>query len=177
MTRETVRRFLGDTLESCLRIFDINLRQQYYDKEVIDQSLRDATVLKLNDDELPIVAELLGLRGKDTDGVAELFDLYRIELVVLTKGGEGSELIGRGARSVHPGFAPPQIADTVGAGDAFTATVAVGLLRGLSLDEINERANRVASYACTQHGATPQLPEELTNWGDEDDGPEGIPFP
>jgi len=162
VSRDTVRRFLKETRADCLRIFDINIRQSYYSKDVTDTMLKTSNVLKLNEDELPLVADLLDIKGTETEILSELAARYDLELIVLTMGAEGSRLYGADGDSVFAGIPPAKIADTVGAGDAFTAAVAVGLLRGKSLDEINAHANRVASFVCSQAGATPRLPDELT---------------
>jgi len=161
VSRDTVRRFLDATRPGCIRIYDINIRQHYYSGEIVADMLNHSTVLKLNDDELPIVAELLDIEGSESDILARLRERFELELVVLTKGAHGSRLYGKEKDSTCEGIPPEKIADTVGAGDAFTAVVAVGLLKGEDLDEINEHANRVASYVCSQSGATPKLPDEL----------------
>jgi fructokinase len=123
--------------------------------------LEISNVLKLNDDELPIVAELLGIEGSETGILSSLVDKFDLKLVVLTKGDKGSRLYSKENDSEHPGVTPEKIADTVGAGDAFTAAVAFGLLLGKDLNEINEHANKVASFVCSQNGATPKVPDSL----------------
>jgi len=162
VSRDTVRRFLKETKPDCLRIFDINIRQSYYSKDIVGAMLDTSNILKLNDDELPLVAELLDIKGSESEILAELVARYRLRLVVLTKGAEGSRLYGPDGDSVCEGIPPEKIADTVGAGDAFTAAVAVGLLKSDGLEQINAHANRVASFVCSQNGATPKLPDELT---------------
>ena len=119
-----------------------------------------SNVLKLNDDELPVVAELLGIGGAETDVLGELSERCGLRLIALTRGSKGSRLYGQGQDSIHAGF-PAEIADTVGAGDSFTAAMTLGLLRGRDLANINEHANRVASFVCSQSGATPKLPSSL----------------
>ncbi len=161
VSRNTVREFLKNTKPDCLRVFDINIRQSFYSKEVVDDMLEASNVFKLNDDELPIVAELLDMTGSETEILSQLVDNYSLKLIVLTKGDKGSRLYSRDKNSEHNGFPPEKIADTVGAGDAFTAAVSLGLLLGNDLDDINEHANRVASFVCSQNGATPSLPESL----------------
>jgi fructokinase len=161
VSRDTVRRFLENTRPDCLRIFDINIRQSYYSKDIVHAMLETSNVLKLNDDELPLVAELLDIKGAESEILAELVARYQLRLIVLTKGADGSRLYGPDGDSESKGVPPEQIADTVGAGDAFTAAVAVGLLNGNGLEQINAHANRVASFVCSQHGATPNLPDEL----------------
>ena len=161
VSRETVRSFLGATKEKCLRIFDINLRQKFYSKEIIESMLELSNVLKLNDEELPVVAEMLGIESNETKVLSRLAASYGLRLIALTKGAEGSRLYTTGEDSNCEGIAPATIADTVGAGDSFTAAIAMGLLRGDGLEGINNFANRLASFVCTQNGATPRLPEDL----------------
>ncbi|MHC4457556.1 MAG: carbohydrate kinase family protein [Planctomycetota bacterium] len=161
VSRKTVRSFLEATGPDCLRVFDINIRQAFYNKTIVHDMLELSNVLKLNDDELPVVAGLLSLTGSQDDVFAQLTERYGLRLIALTKGANGSTLYAQGQSSDHKGFPPEKIADTVGAGDAFTAALALGLLHGKSLDNINENANRVASFVCSQSGATPKLPDSL----------------
>ena len=165
-SRATIRCFLAATTADCLRIFDINLRQHFYNRDTITAGLEAASVLKLNDEELPVVAELLSIEGDESAVLATLIEQFSLRLIALTKGAQGSVLATADERSEHPGFAAEVSksdgADTVGAGDSFTAVLAMGLLRGLELDTINERANRTACYVCGQAGATPEMPAELT---------------
>ena len=167
-SRTTIRDLLAQTPDECLRIFDINFRQHYYDAETVAVGLEAANVLKLNDEELPEVARLLDLAGKgndvnEDDVLASLLDQCGLKLIALTRGSHGSTLIGPQQRSDHPAT-PTEIVDTVGAGDSFTAAVTMGLLHDLPLETINERANQVAAFVCSQAGATPEMPEQLTRW-------------
>lgn len=161
VSRKTVREFLGATRSDCLRVFDINLRQSYFDNEIIHAMLELSNVLKLNDEELPVVADLLGLSGSETDILSQLTDIYELRMIALTRGAKGSRLYAQGENSNHEGF-PAEVADTVGAGDSFTAAMTLGLLYDKPLDWINEYSNRVASFVCSQSGATPKLPDSLT---------------
>ncbi|MHC4292532.1 MAG: carbohydrate kinase family protein [Planctomycetota bacterium] len=161
VSRQTVGDFLQATRPDCLRVFDINIRQHYYSKDIVQNMLEISNVLKLNDDELPIVAELLDITGSETEVLASLVDKFNLKLVVLTKGDKGSRLYSKDEDSENPGIAVEKIADTVGAGDAFTAAVAFGVLLGKGLDDINEHANKVAAFVCSQNGATPKLPDSL----------------
>ncbi|HOJ09547.1 MAG TPA: carbohydrate kinase [Clostridiales bacterium] len=152
----------------CIRVFDINLRQHFYNKEIIHNSLKHADIFKLNDEELPVVSKLLGLgheiceedKNSTLNILWKLAEKYSLKLIALTRGSKGSLLLSEGRVSDHPGF-PADIVDTVGAGDAFTAAVIMGFLKKLDLDEINCLANRIGSYVCTREGGTPKLPEEL----------------
>jgi fructokinase len=119
-----------------------------------------SNVLKLNDEELPVVAELLDLAGSEDDLFSQLTENYSLRMIALTRGCHGSRLYAEGRSSEHRGF-PAQVADTVGAGDSFAAAIALGMLHGRTLDETNEFANRLASFVCSQSGATPRLPDTL----------------
>ncbi len=162
-TRRTIREALEAVRAGCLRVFDINLRQPYYDRETVHALLLQSDVLKINDEEIPVVARMIGLAGGETEWVDALFDRYPLRCVALTRGSRGSLLAARGDRSVHPGIPAVNIVDTVGAGDAFTASLVLGLLRKKPLDAINEAANRLAAFVCTQPGAMPDVPESLRN--------------
>ncbi len=164
VSRETIRRFVEATPQTTLRIFDVNLRQHFYDAETIRASLQIATALKLNDDELPIVAELCGLRASTPrEMLIELATTFDLRLAALTRGPRGSLLIAGSAEDDCP--APStKVVDTVGAGDAFTATLAIDFLHGLPLAEINHHANAVAAFVCSQKGATPALPQRLRDF-------------
>jgi len=146
-----------------LRIFDINFRQQYYSLETVTGSLDAANVLKINDEELPVAAGMLGLEGNENDIMQRIADTYALRVVALTRGEGGSLLLHEGGFAEHPGFSV-QVQDTVGAGDAFTAALAMGLLAGHDADRIGEEANRVASYVCSRSGATPPMPPEFAEW-------------
>jgi len=158
---ETIRRFVKATPASALRVFDVNLRQRFYDAETMRASLQLASAVKLNDEELPIVGELCGLRAvTPREMLNELASQFELRFAALTRGPRGSLLIAGAAEDDCP--APPTtVVDTVGAGDAFTATLVMGFLKGLALDAINRHANAVASYVCSQKGATPVLPDAL----------------
>ncbi len=160
VSRGTVRDFLSATRDDCIRIFDINLRQSYYSKDVVKSMLEVANVLKLNDEELPVVAKLLDLVGEETQILSALTQQFGLRMIVLTRGPDGSRLFTRQGDSEQKADAT-EIADTVGAGDAFTAAIALGLLKAMELDEINELANQLAAFVCSQSGATPKLPESL----------------
>jgi len=158
--RASIAALLAATRPQAWRIFDINLRPPFVDGDVITRSLTAANVLKLNEQELPVLAHLFDLQGKCLDQVAALADRFSLRLVALTRGGQGSLLYAGGEFEEHPGL-PAIVRDTVGAGDAFTAAVTIGLLRGWPLDKISRHANAIAAYVCSQPGATPPLPDSL----------------
>ena len=160
-SRATIRRFVEATPQGALRVFDVNLRQSFHDAETIDASLRLASAVKLNDEELPIIGDLCGLRGHTPrETLRALMARYGLRLAALTCGARGALLMDD--RGEDECLAPSLAAvDTVGAGDAFTATLVAGVLRGLPLSDINVHANAVASFVCSQAGATPPLPAYL----------------
>ena len=162
-SRGTIQQFLKTTRESCLRIFDVNLRQNYYTPVILKTGFALATVVKMNHVELPIVLNSVGLSPTDDEQAdAELLlEHYGLELVCITRGASGSILVSRKGNSDHSGFRI-KVADTVGSGDAFTATLAHGCRQGLSLEATNEAANRMGAWVASQPGATPSgIPEEL----------------
>jgi fructokinase len=152
VSRNTVQKFLDSTKKDCLRFLDINLRQSYYNKATIAHLLNGSTILKLNLEEMAILAKMFDLEGKETEILDSLLARFPLDLIALTKGEKGSRLFSRHEESTHPGFSVP-VVDTVGAGDAFTAALVMGILEGKPLRQINEEANRLASLVCTQSGA------------------------
>jgi fructokinase len=163
VSRASIRELLRLPEKECLRICDVNLRHPYYDDSVIRDSLAEANVLKLNDVELPIVLEALGCSAGH-HWPARLFgDEPQLRLIALTRGEHGSTLFTPQRIEGHT-LAAKNVAikDTVGAGDAFTAALATGLLRARPLEELHHHAVHVAAYLCTQSGATPRIPRELT---------------
>ena len=154
-SRATIQEFLAAAPKASLRIFDVNLRQQFFPAEVLSESLRLANVAKLNDQELPVVMRELGLSFDGEESSAErLRHTFGLKLVCVTRGNRGSLLVSEGGRDEHPGF-PVRVVDSVGAGDAFTAALAHHLLRGSSLKTANEAANRLGAWVASQSGATP----------------------
>jgi len=161
-SREAIHAFLDAMRPEALRIFDINLRQDFYSREIIESSLRRANILKLSDEELPVLAAMFDLPGDASAQLRRLREPFDLRLVAYTRGGSGSLLLTATESSDHLGL-PTEVLDTVGAGDSFTATLCTGLLQNLPLAEINIRANRVAAFVCSQVGATPTLPRHITN--------------
>ncbi len=154
-SRETIRKFLRSMRPGSLRVFDVNLRQSFYSKEVIHESLRLANIVKLNHEELPIVAKLLEIEYDNAESAAhKLRDTYNLDLVCVTRGDSGNLLVSESESDEHPGF-KVQVADTVGAGDAFTAGLVHQYLRRASLQQMNDLANRMGAWVSTQRGAMP----------------------
>lgn len=164
VSRETINRFIDAIPEenSPLIVFDVNLRQSFYSPEVLTQSMRRATVLKINDEELLKLHEIFTLREGGMESMArELMDRYDLRAVILTCGVEGSYVLTPFERSYEP-TPRVEVMDTVGAGDSFTAAFVASILRGRSIEEAHKCAVEVSAYVCTQKGAMPVLPEELT---------------
>ena len=143
-----------------LRILDVNLRQNYFSSRLINESLAFTDVLKLNETELPHLAAMFDLSGDERSQILQLAERNLLRVVAFTRGGRGSLLYSDGQWSELPGV-PTPVADTIGAGDSFTAALTLGLLAGWPLDDIHRRASEIAAYVCSQPGATPELPERL----------------
>jgi fructokinase len=160
ISRASIRALVGAAPPQALRIFDINLRQHFYTPETIEVSLGLANVLKLNETELPVLAEMFGLTGAPREQLGTLAARHGLRAIALTLGAGGSLLQIGEVFSEHAGI-PVKVRDTIGAGDAFTAMLTIGLLANWPAARINERANAIAAYVCSQAGATPELPAEL----------------
>jgi fructokinase len=161
-SRDAIQAFLRATNDACLRIFDVNLRQNYYSQELIEQLMALTNVLKLNDQELPVVARLIGLDTDESVAVHTLIGRYSLRAVALTRGAAGSSIYLADGHMIHQPPEAVQVADTVGAGDAFTASLAMGFLKGLALADISQNAAHVAAYVCSQRGATPTMPNHFS---------------
>jgi fructokinase len=163
-SRQTIQTLAAQTPAACVRVFDVNLRAPFYSSEVLQESLELATVMKMNDAEVPLVLGLLGLPPFDPHApgalrsAAErlLEEFPTLTMVAVTCGGSGSLLVTRTAWHQHPGV-PVSVADTIGAGDAFTAALTHYLLRGADLATLNEAGNRWGSWMASQSGAMPEL--------------------
>lgn len=135
-------------------IYDVNLRRPYAPPEIIRRSLEAADAVKLNEDELAWLGDRFGWSGHDHDRAAALATTFGCDVVCVTRGENGAALWRRGEWSEHPGF-DVAVRDTVGAGDAFLATLLAGMIRGDPDEELLRRANRVAAWVASQHGALP----------------------
>ena len=161
VSHTTINRFIDAVPAGAMKIFDINLRQHFYSKELIDESLIKCNVLKINDDEVVLVAKLFGWEDKPEVEIARhLMQVYQLNIVVLTKGTDGSYVFTADETSFLP-TPIVEVADTVGAGDSFTAAFVASLLKGKSIVEAHQKAVDVSAYVCTQHGAMPVLPETI----------------
>lgn len=162
VSRETINRFLDAmSTENTLKIFDINLRQGFYTKEILCSSFRKCNVLKINDEELVTVSRMFGYPGIDLqDKCWILLAKYNLKMLILTCGVNGSYVFTPGDVSFVE-TPKVEVADTVGAGDSFTAAFVASILSGLSIGEAHKLAVETSAYVCTQNGAMPVLPESL----------------
>lgn len=164
VSRSTINRFLDamPQTDDTLIVFDINLRQGFYNKEILCNSMKRCNILKINDEELILVSRMFGYPGIDLqDKCWILLGKYNLKMLILTCGINGSYVFTPG----HVSFQPtPQVevADTVGAGDSFTAAFIASLLKGKSVTEAHHLAVQTSAYVCTQNGAMPLLPAQLT---------------
>jgi len=154
-SRVTILAFLEALHPGALRIFDVNLRQAFFNKDILSESATRADILKLNEDEVLRVTELLGGTAHDQQSAARwMLKKFGLKLVCVTRGGKGSLLVTPDATDEHPGY-PVKVQDTVGAGDAFTAALVHKYLRKAPLRAMNAAANRLGSWVASQVGATP----------------------
>ena len=173
-SRQTIQTLVAQSSAACIRIFDVNLRAPFYSGEVIQESLELATVVKMNDAEVPLVLGLLGLPVEEAPAIDELhvLDALRqgavrllaefpaLSMVAVTRGAQGSLLVTREEWHAHAGI-QVRVADTIGAGDAFTAALTHYMLRGADLATLNEAGNRWGAWVASQVGAMPELPDEV----------------
>lgn len=161
ISRETIQKFLETTHADCLKIFDINLRQQFYTKEVIKESLQHCNILKINDEELVLIGRMFGYPGLDIENKCWLIlGKYNLDMLVLTCGTNGSYVFNPGQMSFQE-TPKVQVADTVGAGDSFTGSFVGSILNGKSIPDAHQTAVEVSAYVCTQNGAMPEIPQRL----------------
>lgn len=164
VSRNTINRFLDaiPAENDPLVVFDVNLRQGFYTKEILCNSMKRCNILKINDEELVTVSRMFGYPGIDLqDKCWILLGKYNLKMLILTCGINGSYVFTPGNVSFRP-TPSVEVADTVGAGDSFTAAFIAGILRGFDVPEAHRRAVETSAYVCTQPGAMPVLPAELT---------------
>ena len=165
VSRNTINRFLVamPQTDSTAIVFDVNLRQGFYNKEILCNSMKRCNILKINDEELVTVSRMFGYPGIDLqDKCWILLDKYNLKMLILTCGINGSYVFTPGNVSFQP-TPKVEVADTVGAGDSFTAAFIASILKGKSVAEAHALAVQTSAYVCTQKGAMPVLPKELTN--------------
>jgi fructokinase len=159
-SRATIRAFLKALRPGATRVLDVNLRQSFYNAETLSESAKLAHIMKLNSDELPVIADLLGIPFiyDEMRAAHWIRDIFSLKLVCITRGPKGSLVVSEDETSEHPGFRV-HVADTVGAGDAFTAALVYHYLRHASVSTLNEAANRMGAWVSSETGATPPRDE------------------
>lgn len=163
-SRATIHGFLDLTPADCLKVFDINLRQEFYSREVVEESMRRCDVLKINDEELAVVGRLFGLPEAEAEPTCRrLVEGYGLRLLVLTCGTAGSYVFASDGQTSFLPTPRVEVADTVGAGDSFTGAFCAAILAGRPVPEAHRRAVEVSAYVCSQHGAMPTLPDALAS--------------
>lgn len=165
VSRETIDRFLDamPQTEDSLVVFDVNLRQGFYNKEILCNSMKRCNILKINDEELVTVSRMFGYPGIDLqDKCWILMGKYNLKMLILTCGINGSYVFTPGNVSFQP-TPKVDVADTVGAGDSFTAAFIASILKGKSVAEAHSIAVRTSAFVCTKDGAMPVLPSDLTD--------------
>ena len=161
VSRETIGKFLDATPSDCVKIFDINLRQSFFTKEIIEASMRRCNILKINDEELVVVSRMFELPDLDEEKrCKQLIKDYNLDILVLTCGTNGSYVF-TADKSYYQPTPKVEVADTVGAGDSFTGSFCAALLKGKSIPEAHELAVKVSAFVCTQNGAMPILPKDF----------------
>ena len=160
-SRESILKIVDSAPEDCLKVFDINLRQNFYSREVIEESLERADILKLNEDELPVVCDIFAIEGEEREQILEIIRRYALKSIIYTQGAVCSEVYDAQGLVSRMDTPKVDVADTVGAGDSFTATYVTSLLHGKSPVEAHSLAVRVAAFVCTQRGAINPLPSDF----------------
>ena len=161
-SRATIQATLKAVKPTCMTVFDVNLRQSFYNADVVRAGLEHATAFKLSDEEVPEVAKLLELPAGDDAFAKALFDAFhRLTLLIVTRGGDGSTVTRRDGESSTLPVERGTVVSTVGAGDSFTAGLVASLLKGRPLREAHERATKLASHVVASPGAMPEVPENL----------------
>ena len=161
VSRESIGLFLQAVPKDCLKVFDINLRQDFYNREVLEESFRRCDILKINDEELVVISRMFELPGLSLEEKCRsLIKTYNLQMLILTCGVNGSYVFYEGGMSF---LDTPKVtvADTVGAGDSFTGAFVGSLLNGKTVPEAHETAVKVSAYVCTQSGAMPVVPDSL----------------
>ena len=162
VSRQTIQKFLDATPADCIKICDINLRQQFFTKEVLEDSFRRCNILKINDEELVVVSRMFGYQELDDAKVCQqIVKDYQLQLLVLTCGTNGSYVFTADGRQSFQPTPKVVVADTVGAGDSFTGSFCAAILNGKPVEEAHRIAVEVSAYVCTQNGAMPKYPAEL----------------
>ena len=158
-SRETIQAISSFAPKDAYRLYDINLRQHYYDKELIEESIYLANVLKVNEEECKVLQELFNLQGSEQEVAQWFIRKYGLRMFVLTAGSAYSAIYTKDEISVLP-TPEVEVVDTVGAGDAFSGALIISLLKGMSLKEAHQYAVKISAFVCTKAGAWPVYEED-----------------
>ena len=159
-SRKTVETLLSQTPKEALRFFDINLRQHYYSKELIEELLKEANIFKINDEEIQVLSKMFNLAGTEDTLVKYFMDIYKLRYLILTAGEKYSTVYSQTEKS-YIETPKVKVADTVGAGDSFSGAFVQGLLSGKTLKEAHRQAVEISAFVCTQTGAWPKYEPAL----------------
>jgi len=159
-SRETIQKMVALTSPECLRVYDVNLRQRFYQSGWVQHSLKLANIVKLNDEEVRTLGPLLGLPVDEVEFSRNICHLFGPQIVCVTRGAQGCLIVTKFEEHDIPGR-PVKVADTVGAGDAFTAALIVAQLKKWPLPLSGEFANRVGGIVASRQGAMPDLRREF----------------
>jgi len=159
-SHKTIISFLDSMPEGSLKVFDANLRGDYYSKDILESSLRRCNILKISEDEISIISKILGLSPHPLTATAQVSEYFDISTILLTSGARGSLVI------THSGFSSMaakdvKVFDTVGAGDSFTAAYVTSILKGYDFIQAHKTAVELSSFVCCCEGAMPVIPDEL----------------
>lgn len=161
VSRQTIGWFLDAVPADCMKVFDINLRQSFFSKEIIEESLRRADILKINEEEIVTVSRMFGISETGYAPVCrKIMEEYSLKMLILTCGAVGSYVFYDGGMS-YIDTPKVKVADTVGAGDSFTGAFVASILQGKSVEEAHRIAVGVSAYVCTMSGAMPLVPSEV----------------
>ncbi len=159
-SKNTIRSYLDALRPEATKVFDVNLRQNFYSAEVLHESVSRATIVKLNENEVPKVATLLDVSAKDVRTFGrEILRRFNLPLICITRGERGSLLINATEEHDHHGYRV-KVRDAVGAGDAFTAGLVNQVLHGAQLAQANDFANRMGAWVASNSGAMPPVPDQ-----------------
>ena len=154
-SRHAINSFIDAMPQDALKVFDINLRQEFYSREIIHDSLERCNILKINDEELEVVREIFALGGDFEAQCRELMERYALKILILTCGEKGSYVF-TGEDVSYEETPKVEVVDTVGAGDAFTATFIASIMKGDTIRDAHRKAVEISAFVCTQEGAMPQ---------------------
>lgn len=168
-SRNTIYRFLEACRPSTIKLFDVNIRLDFYNRQIITRSLEIANALKLNEEELPLVCKLVGLGvvepGSERQMMLKLIKQFKLNWIIYTRGAKGTTIHTSAENGVYEGVpattSPVEGADAVGAGDSVAAACLVGAVLRKPWQKVADLANKVGAFVASQPGATPTLPDEL----------------